>query len=105
MTRLMTEPRVSSAQRERRLAPSTSCVQFSTRADLGERGGDVGGDHLVELAAEVGEQLPVALDRVGATAAGQAVVVAHVHAEQLAVRTLRHARRAPDQRLGARARP
>ena len=33
---------------------------------------------------------------------GEAVVAAHVHAEQLAVRALRHARGAPDQRLGAR---
>ena len=54
------------------------------------------------LAAEIGEQLPVPLDRVGATAAGEAVVAAHVHAEQLAVRALRHARGAPDQRLGTR---
>ena len=57
------------------------------------------------LAAEIGEQLAVPLDRVGAAAAREAVVAAHVHAEQLAVRALRHARGAADQRLGARARP
>ena len=34
----------------------------------------------------------MAFDRVGAAATRQAVVAAHVHAEQLAVRALRHAR-------------
>ena len=75
-------------------------MPFSTR-QLGERGGDVGGDDLVVLAAEVGEELAVPLDRVGSAAAGQPVVVAHVHAEQLAARALRHARGAADQRFGS----
>ena len=111
--RLMTEPRTSSVHRDRRLAPRTSCVQFCARANSASAPATSLGDDLVVLAAEVGEQLPVAGDSLGdrafrararafGTRAGDAVGGRHVQAEQLTVRALGHPRRPPDQRLGAR---
>ncbi len=54
------------------------------------------------FAAEVGEELTVTLDGVGAPTAGEAVVASHVHTEQFTVGSLRHARGATDERLGSR---
>ena len=53
ITLLITEPRVSSRQRERRLAPSTICVAFSERAASTSACADVGADDLVVRAAEL----------------------------------------------------
>ena len=69
--------------------------------ELGERGRDIGRDHLVELAAEVGEERAVPLQVLGLRS-GEAVGGRDVEAEELTVGTLGHARAAPDQRLGSR---
>ena len=73
-------------------------MQFSARAKLGERGRDVARDDLVVLAAEVGEELSVAHE-VLRPRPGHAFGRADVHAEQFAVRALRHARGPADQVL------
>ena len=69
--------------------------------ELGECRGDVVGNGLVVLAAEVGQQLLVARE-VLRTWSGEPVGGRDVEAEQFAVRALRHARRPADQRFGAR---
>ena len=94
----MTEPRVQLGPARAPARAEHELRGVLDPGELGERGGDVGRDDLVVLAAEVGEQLAVPLDGVGSAAAGQAVVAAHVHAEQLAVRA-----RAPCARRGGSA--
>ena len=59
MTSLITDPLVSSAQRERALAPSTTCVAFSARAICTMRLPDVGSGDLVVATAELLEECAV----------------------------------------------
>ena len=68
--------------------------------ELGERRGDVVGNGLVVLAAEVGQQLLVARE-VLRTWSCEPVGGRDVQAEQLAVRSLRHPCRPADERFGA----
>ncbi|GIU88244.1 MAG: hypothetical protein KatS3mg009_2759 [Acidimicrobiia bacterium] len=76
-TRLTTEPCSSSSQRERRLAPSTSCVQFSARAKSVSAAATSVATTLVVPAAEIREELPVAVE-VRAARSREAVGPAHV---------------------------
>ena len=72
------------------------------RRELDEGGGDVGAGHLVELSADVLEQLAVLVEEFGVRT-GESLVAADVHAEQFTVGPLGDAGRPPDQRLGVRA--
>ena len=95
ITFVITDPRIRCVQRDCRLAPSTICVAFSRVGELHERSGRVGARDLVVLATELGQQPPLVVER-AALRPAQPVGRPHVHADELAVRSRRHARRPPD---------
>ena len=102
MTRLITDPRIELGPTR---APARTEHELRAVLDprqLCERGRNVGRDHLVIFAAEVGQQLAVPFDRLEPPSAHEPFVVAHVHSEKLTVRALRHPRGAADQRFGSR---
>ena len=97
----MTEPRTSSAHRDRPLAPRTSCVAFSARAKSVSVCGHVVADDLAVGAAQVLEQLSVAHEQRPRVAAASPSPGEHVHADEVAARAHGHAGGPPDELLAA----
>ena len=109
MTRLITEPRVSSCQRFWRLLPRISWVAFGA-GEVDECRRDVASGDLVVLAAHLLEQLAVEREELGSRS-DQALFTARVHAEQLPMGALGETGSSPDEVLrprrtrGSRRRP
>ena len=100
-TRLMNEPRTSSAQRDLRLDPSTSCVACSLRANVTSVCAGSAPTHVVIRPAEILEQPAVAFEQPG-WRSGEALARTHVDAQQFALRPARHARGPAHEVLTAR---
>ena len=93
----MTEPRISSSQRVRRLDAEHDLGGVLGAGEVHQRRGDVVAGHLVVLAAELVEQAGGGRREPRRPLAGEAVVAADVHAEQLAVGPLGDPGRPADQ--------
>ena len=106
ITRLITEPRVSSAKRERRVAPRTICVALSVWAVATSASPMSAPTTSRYVPPSSSTSSRCAVEPVGG-AAGEAVLRPHVDGEEVALRPRRHARCAPHEALavgGARQR-
>ena len=102
MTELITEPRTNSVSRLRWVAPMHQLGGVLGLGHLDQGGSHVGPDHLHVAAAEVVEERPVLAQALG-PGAGEAVVGAHVHPDQLGLGPHGHAGGPADQHGAARA--
>ncbi len=92
------DPWTSSCQRLRRLAPSTSWVAFSRRANDAIASAVSWSDDVVDGAAEFADELALRGER-SVVRLREAVVDGDMDADEFATDAARHARRAPDERV------
>ena len=101
MTRLITEPRVSSAKRERRVAPSTICVALSVCAAATSASPMSAPTTSRYVPPSSSTSSRCRSSTVGRPA-GEAVLRAHVDGDQVALRPRRHPRGAAHEALAVR---
>ena len=97
ITRLITDPRVSSAKRERRAGAEHDLGRVEAVRGRDERLADVGADDLAVAAAELLDELPLLLEQLR-RARGEAVLRPHVHRDEVALRPRRHPRSTAHER-------